>query len=428
LLTYAASAASRLQATTAANVPPASVLRRAVLPEPLVNTTANSGAAAKVVVPGGSQLAHVTAPAPEPPKFKTTSWPEADRLFHRDPNWMGADAASSVDLGKGRVLWLFGDSYIANTPNHVRTESTFIRNSIAIQTGRNPATADMQFFWRKSSKGTATSFFSGAELTLQGMAGGNEWSWPGAGVRVGNSVVLFLTQIRSSNASPGFEVAGSRAVRIPNPEDPPDAWRIEELTPPTMPPNVHLAAAVSSEGRYVMGYAFRERVRPPTLPPSAPALRQPHALFLARWPKDAFERGEIGTPEWSTGEGWSRDVADAAPILKNGSTELTASRIPGTGTSAPYHIEMQTFGANGRARVGVRVAESAAGPWSKPSIVFRPPEASLPDIAIYAAKLHPELTGAQHVATYCTNTRKQEGVVNENDLYYPRFIRLEEVQ
>src|SRR5215467_7748298 len=41
-------------------------------------------------------------------------WPEADCIFRSDPRWLGADAAFSVDLGQGRVLWLFGDSFVAS--------------------------------------------------------------------------------------------------------------------------------------------------------------------------------------------------------------------------------------------------------------------------------------------------------------------------
>lgn len=36
-----------------------------------------------------------------------SGWPEADLLFHKDAHWVGADDAYSVDLGGGRVLWLF---------------------------------------------------------------------------------------------------------------------------------------------------------------------------------------------------------------------------------------------------------------------------------------------------------------------------------
>lgn len=33
-----------------------------------------------------------------------TAWPEADKLFHSDPRWLGADGAFSIDLGGGRVV------------------------------------------------------------------------------------------------------------------------------------------------------------------------------------------------------------------------------------------------------------------------------------------------------------------------------------
>ena len=47
-------------------------------------------------------------------------WPEADSLFRSDPLWLGADAAFSVDLGRGRVLWLFGDSFVASKSAETR--------------------------------------------------------------------------------------------------------------------------------------------------------------------------------------------------------------------------------------------------------------------------------------------------------------------
>ena len=60
-------------------------------------------------------------------------WLEADELFRRgDPRWLGGDGAYSVDLGGERTLWLFGDSFIATSPAHTRSESTIVRNSIAV--------------------------------------------------------------------------------------------------------------------------------------------------------------------------------------------------------------------------------------------------------------------------------------------------------
>ena len=47
------------------------------------------------------------------PTMTAEAWPAADALFHSDPRWRGGDAAYSVPLGGDRVLWLFGDSFIA---------------------------------------------------------------------------------------------------------------------------------------------------------------------------------------------------------------------------------------------------------------------------------------------------------------------------
>jgi hypothetical protein len=44
------------------------------------------------------------------------AWPEAGELFHSDPRWLGADAAFSIDLGQGRVLWMFNDTFVARKP------------------------------------------------------------------------------------------------------------------------------------------------------------------------------------------------------------------------------------------------------------------------------------------------------------------------
>src|SRR6187402_497960 len=57
-------------------------------------------------------------------------WPEADALFRRDPRWLGGDAAITVALGGERVLWLFGDSFIAHPGERSRERARMVRNSV----------------------------------------------------------------------------------------------------------------------------------------------------------------------------------------------------------------------------------------------------------------------------------------------------------
>lgn len=74
-------------------------------------------------------------------------WPEADLLFQRDQYWVGGDGAYSVDLGEGRVLWLFGDSWIDPRGMGSREGATMVSNSLALQNGYDPSQATAEFYW-----------------------------------------------------------------------------------------------------------------------------------------------------------------------------------------------------------------------------------------------------------------------------------------
>src|SRR5262249_26346856 len=120
-----------------------------------------------------------------------------------------------IDLGDDRILWLFGDSFIATSANDVRTEATMVRNSVAVMSGNDLATATMDFAWTDAA--TPDSFFPQA---------GDHWFWPSDGVRAtaGPLVVFLSEQMPTPNQGLGFASAGFRAVRIADPSVPPAQW------------------------------------------------------------------------------------------------------------------------------------------------------------------------------------------------------------
>jgi hypothetical protein len=76
--------------------------------------------------------------------------------------------------------------------------------------------------------------------------------------------------------------------------------------------------------------------------------------------------------------------------------------------------------------IGARFAHSLTGPWS-PLQPFHAPEEMQrndPGILLYAAKAHPEQVADGQAMTYCSNTFKIARVMAENDIYFPRFIRV----
>jgi hypothetical protein len=314
------------------------------------------------------------------------AWPEADALFHKDPRWLGADDAYSVDLGGGRVLWLFADTFIATSDAGKRSESKLIRNSLAIQTGYDPTSASIQFFWNGTDTEPA-SFFAEKDGT---------WYWPGDGERVGDKLLIFLMAVRSSPGGLGFEVFDSDAVLIENPDDDPTAWTIS--TPET-PVNDRGAivgsASVLTHDDHI--YAFGSSGSKSDL------------MHLARFPLASVTSAGPLTPEW----------VGPSPAFEDAQTELTVHHD----ASRALWLEIQSRGF-GATEIAMRTAPDITGPWSSMVDVYHPPESDRTDTIVYAAKAHPELTGADIVVTYASNSLDFGTLIADTSLYFPRFVRL----
>jgi hypothetical protein len=138
----------------------------------------------------------------------------AEALFRQDPRWLGSDGANSTPLGNDRIFWSFEDTLIATSAAHTRLESTMIRNSVAIQTGHDPLTAKMHFYWGRDADGAPASFFP---------EDGDIWYWTGGAIRlVEGPLITFLHRIKSTPGEGlGFANAGHALAVIMNPDQPP---------------------------------------------------------------------------------------------------------------------------------------------------------------------------------------------------------------
>jgi hypothetical protein len=132
--------------------------------------------------------------------------------------------------------------------------------------------------------------------------------------------------------------------------------------------------------------------------------------YLLRWRIGDLAAGRLDKAQrWTGRRGW-----EAASNLHRAPTPIM--QVAGPECSLTFdrrldrwvHVRSDGFGAT---TIVVSFAPRIEGPWSKPRFVFRPPESNRPDANVYAAKGHPELTGADLAVTYATKT-------------YPRFVRL----
>jgi hypothetical protein len=197
----------------------------------------------------------------------------------------------------------------------------------------------------------------------------------------------------------------------PGPDDEPSAWRVRPLETPANPLGILVGfAAVVHRGEYVYALGSQNPVKS-------------HPIYAARWLAEEVRRGNLRQPEWWAGErlGWIPDSSNVQrwPLFENGQSELTIH----PDQLAQRFLEVQTQGF-GSAEVMMRAAPTLTGPWSAPRMVYRPPEYYRPNVMIYAAKAHPELSGADLVLTYATNTFQFPEQVADSLIYYPRFVRL----
>jgi len=322
--------------------------------------------------------------APEPhPGLHAKPWTEAEGLFRRDPRWLGGDVAYSVDLSRERVLWLFGDSFIGTNAAGKRTQSTMVRNSVAIETGYDPSRASLKFYWRMQ-KGRPASFVPETR---------HAWLWPTHGVRLGTKLLLFFTRVRPDNRkdSLGFENFGWAAYLVDNPDQEPSAWVLRKTEIPTNAWNVIVGAAALVAGDFL--YVFG---------PAEPS----HDVYLLRWPLGAAEKGDLASPEWWCGldQGWTRQqklVRRPTPVFSEGGMEFSVQWDPHRKKFLAVHSV--GFGAS---EIAIRWAERLQGPWSGPTPVYRPPESARPHTLEYAAKAHAELSGDSLVDLCAARARR----------------------
>lgn len=330
-----------------------------------------------------------------------STWPEADVMFRRDPYWLGGDTSTSIDLGGGRVLWLFGDSFIASMRGQSRAEATFVRNSVAIQRGYDPSSATLQFYWRVDGP-RPTSFFAD---------NGDRWYWPATVVLIDRSLLIFLTETRRIDHGLGFENTGMTAIIVDNPQDTPDLWRVNEIP---IPPNesgvfIGFAETIRVED-YVYAFSKQEAT---------------NEVYLIRWSLEELSTGSLEGAEWWSGDTdqWVRTEESgekARPVFSDTPTDFSIHYDQ----NLKKFVQLQTWGF-GSAVVAMRTAAKLTGPWSDRQIIYRPGESRRPDAMVYGGKGHIHLIGADIVATYNANSAIFSNLLKDQSIYYPRFIRID---
>jgi len=335
--------------------------------------------------------------------------PAYEALFTRSQGWIGADAIYSVALTPGRTMWLFGDTFVGRVENGRRVDARLVNNTVAVQTGRAPASADIDFYVGRRADGSPEAVIRPVD--------GRGWFWIYDGVRSEKGLYLFLVQIERSDDPTvfGFRLIGNWLGHITNPDDPPDRWRIAQKRLPwtaaTGADPIIFGSALLTLGDQLYVYGARDRLAGDRLQKEMVVARVPLAQL------DEFDKWRF-----YAGGRWSVAVADASAVCADVANEYSVSYLD---RLEKYVLVYSEGGLS--PNILARLAEGPTGPWGGPIPLYRCPEAEWDArVFCYAGKAHPEVTTVpgELIVTYVSNATELEMLEADARLYRPRFLRV----
>jgi hypothetical protein len=348
------------------------------------------------------------------------SFPDQDK-------WLGADDAYSIPLGNGRSLWLFGDTFIGEKADSVRTaKSGFIRNSIGITTCMEQK-CSVEYFWAQMKGTKPDSFFS---------APGTDWYWPMDGFIHNGTLYVALMQMHAEGAGAmGFAFSGTQMAVIPNYTRPPEQWKIEYEslnTGPNAVPGVSIVVKRGPNGNpnpadpKGANYAYFF-----TLVQGATPTAQHLGLLRIALDKlgDAARPAGSGWEYMKGDQSWAawpkNDTvlpADHAAVLTPGATEMSVRYHEAT----KQWIAVYPEGGLVFKKANYALSDAMTHGWQASKTLFTYPEMApthpnyTTNVFCYAAKEHVELEReGQLFFTYACNSFKEDELFEKTKLYRP---------
>ena len=365
---------------------------------------------------------------------------EWDAVFSRTEGWTGGDVAGTIDLGDGRTVWVFGDSWIGKVSggkhapgSHMINNAIGVQHSSSLGRARAPRYDEIKFFWGPLNKKKKPTAWIIPQTQAE-----NRWYWAsGGGVVIPGPnrqsrliVFLFLITKRGEQDSTwNFKQIGTAMAIIDNAQEPAEKWNVRQLAIPYTigEDQANRNSAVRETNWGVCAFLRTQRNESGTntylyIYGIYDAQSTNKQLMLARVPAVDFEK--LDHWRFYAGQGrWSSRMCDAVHITDNMASELSIDEyIENTrSTFLMVHSE-QLLGR----RIMVRSAPNPEGPWSEPKSVYTVPGLDRgKDYFTYSAKGHLYLSRKNELlVTYIINANNFWDMAADAVIYRPRFIRV----
>jgi len=324
--------------------------------------------------------------------------------------WVGGDCAFSLPLSKGRVLWLFGDSFVRNDNQMSREGALLINNSIAIQSGNLLTDRDsLHFYWNKENN-KHRAFFK--------TANDPGFLWPISAVLIEQNLLVFCVRIEITDPEKvfGFRQIGNEIFCVENFNDQPDQWQMTAHKLPFQRQRGSFGSnsLLAEDHLYIYGYRNLKT-------------DWDHAIInmiMARLKVDQAQE-VLDLKNWEYLDGatgkWYENIHQMKPVIEHFTTEYSVSFVP---KLKKYVLVVNAW--EHPQPITIRISDTPYGPFSEPQIVYHCPEIEWsPNYFCYAAKAHPELARSDNelVVSYMTNSKVFQNCIDDLRIYFPRFLK-----
>jgi len=341
-------------------------------------------------------------------------------VFPDKNGWYGGDGAYSIKLDEERILWLFGDTFVAREEGKKdRVDmDVVLGTTLAISACSVNNEFQIQYYLKKKNEKFVSSF------------GENEWLWPQDPFIVSNVLYISLIAVIPTDKKGelfNFKITGHKLARIKDfSATDPRGWNLDyiDLTP-AIPQEVTAFATTSIvHDDYVYFYPFYAY--------SKDAVNV-LGNILARIPVSKLDN-PMGAIEYFTKEGtWQNKLNPALVkvVLDAGVSELSVRYHAADKKWIAVYLSTQNKGD----KLLYQIADEPEGPWSEPKVLgVKVPEVD-PHSTLYdknsfcyAGKEHIEFSRNRNlVVTYVCNSaedmKSQTSFIRRNLFLYRPVVK-----
>jgi hypothetical protein len=327
------------------------------------------------------------------------------RAFRQIKNFSGGDGIISVKLSENRFLWLFGDTFAGGGREKIRSKSKMVRNSIAISDSlliNNPE--NIKCYW-KTRHARPEAFFISSNP--------HRWYWPLGGIMNKGILYLFLQEIKSTDSSVfGFVTSGNCIAKIKNPLKNPHLWNIEYINVPFYkqhePGIFCLGSSVFEDKNKIWIYGFHQK---------NPLDHGSKKMVAASIDKNS---------DLCDFDSWNPSEPDLLPFSKAAPIEFSVFMLPENAKITKHGKCGAIYSQQGMSDNIMLALSSAPGkPFKHETTIFKSKSDKSRGHFSYAAKAQPGMGFKKGLlCTYIYNCSTLEELMNNNNVYFPRFFRI----